>query len=367
MVRDPEAIKQITIKDFDYFEDHKPFIDEKTDRLVGNTLFFMRGEKWRHMRATLTPAFTGSKMRQMFELVTECASNIGNHFSEKLQNGDKVDIETKDFSSRYTNDVIASCAFGLQINSFVEPQNEFFINGKTLFNFTGFKQGIKLLVMSKMPVIARALGISLCNGPIGQSFSDIILNTMKVRKENNIQRSDMINIMMQIREGNLKHLTNDGKEEEKHDFSNFENGHVGKSSVKLDWHEDEIVAQCFLFFVAGFDTTSTLLSFVLYELAINPDIQQRLYEEIAEINEQLSGNRVSYEALQKMKYLDQVINETLRKWPPGIELDRVCVKDYVYDDGKLKFKIKRGTSLIFPVYGKLLFNNFILNLKWHLN
>lgn len=69
VVRDPEVMKQITMKDFDHFEDHRGFFDASCDKLWGNTLFFMTGEKWRNMRATLSPAFTGSKMRLMFRMI----------------------------------------------------------------------------------------------------------------------------------------------------------------------------------------------------------------------------------------------------------------------------------------------------------
>ncbi|XP_037029354.1 cytochrome P450 9e2-like [Bradysia coprophila] len=51
-----------------------------------------------------------------------------------------------------------------------------------------------------------------------------------------------------------------------------------------------------------------------------------------------------------MKYLDQVINETLRKWPSVLATDRVCVKDYVYDDGQLNFKIEKGSVVTFSIF-----------------
>lgn len=54
-IRDTEIIKQIAVKDFDYFEDHMAFIDDKSDSLFGNSLFMLKGKKWRDMRATLSP------------------------------------------------------------------------------------------------------------------------------------------------------------------------------------------------------------------------------------------------------------------------------------------------------------------------
>ncbi|KAG4075020.1 hypothetical protein HA402_004566 [Bradysia odoriphaga] len=71
LIREPELIKRIGVKDFDYFEDHNSFASDKHDRLWGNNLFFTKGAKWRNNRAMVSPAFTGSKMRQMFELVAD--------------------------------------------------------------------------------------------------------------------------------------------------------------------------------------------------------------------------------------------------------------------------------------------------------
>lgn len=74
------------------------------------------------------------------------------------------------------------------------------------------------------------------------------------------------------------------------------------------------------------------MSFISHELAINEDIQQRLYEEVAETAESLDGQQITYEALQKMKYLDMVVSETLRKWPIGVMSERKVSKQYLFEN-----------------------------------
>lgn len=350
VVRSPEIIKQIAVKDFDYFEDHRTFADEKLDKLWGNSLFLMKGKKWRQMRATLSPAFTGSKMRKTFELVTECADDVVKHFLMRSASGEKINLETKEFFSRYTNDVIASCAFGIKINSFANPNNEFYVNGKELMNFSGIKKLIKNIIINKLPALGRALHMQIVEGFFANKFKTLILETMEFRKSHNIFRPDMINILMQVREGSLKFSKCD-EQSQKEGFATVEESDIGKMSVNRKWNDDEIVAQCFLFFLAGFETTSSLLTFCSYELVVNPDVQQKLYDEIIQVNEQLNGKRITYDALQKMKYLDQFICETLRIWPQAVQIDRVCVKDYTFDNGDgLRFKIEKGTPLIFPIF-----------------
>ena len=73
-----------------------------------------------------------------------------------------------------------------------------------------------------------------------------------------------------------------------------------------------------------------------YELAVNPDVQERLYEEVKEVKEELNGKPLTYEVLQKMKYLDMVVSESLRKWPPATATDRYCNKEFVLDNGNGK-------------------------------
>lgn len=52
-----------------------------------------------------------------------------------------------------------------------------------------------------------------------------------------------------------------------------------------------------------------------YEITCNPDIQQKLFEEISDTEYELNGAKLTYEKIQSLKYLDQVISETLRHWP----------------------------------------------------
>ena len=103
--------------------------------------------------------------------------------------------------------------------------------------------------------------------------------------------------------------------------------------------------------VLGFDTTSTTLSFSAYELALNPDIQEKLRNEILTVHNRLDGKDLTYEELLKMKYLDQFVSEILRKWPPAPGIERVCVKDFTFDLNGNNVTIPKNHSVMIPVVG----------------
>ena len=72
---------------------------------------------------------------------------------------------------------------------------------------------------------------------------------------------------------------------------------------------NEVLAQAFVFFLAGFETTSNTSSFLLYLLAKHTDVQERVIEEVDEVLSACGGN-VTYDTLMQMPYLDMAINGT---------------------------------------------------------
>ena len=69
---------------------------------------------------------------------------------------------------------------------------------------------------------------------------------------------------------------------------------------------DELAAQVFTFFIAGLESSSTTMSFCLYELSLNPDIQRRVQDEIDNVLQKHDGE-ITYEAIQQMEYLDKTV------------------------------------------------------------
>jgi len=110
--------------------------------------------------------------------------------------------------------------------------------------------------------------------------------------------------------------------------NDMESHHGNESNIKLsnkkiDITEDDIIANAILFFLAGYETTASMLSFLFYSLAINPECQQKLYEEVIEFNSQ-----ADYDTIARMPYLDACISETLRLFTAVPLIERTASEDY---------------------------------------
>ncbi|XP_059219189.1 probable cytochrome P450 9f2 [Stomoxys calcitrans] len=312
MLKDPQLIKQIMVKDFDHFVNRRRFFSD-TENLFSSSILMMENEKWRDMRSTLSPAFTGSKMRQMFQLVLQTLDEAMKYLEERSKEvanaAEGFELDVKDFTTRLMNGVIASTAFGLEANSFKDEGNEFYKRAKNAVSFTPAQQ-IRVIFAMILPKVAKFLGIKVFDEEFSKYFMKLVLDTMKYRQENKIQRADMIDLLMEAK-GMIPGDTPKAKQH--------------------NWSDVEIVAQCFVFFFAALEPVSTTMSFAVRELLEYPNVQEKLYEEIKNYDEQLEGKHVTYELLQKMPYMEMVIAEVLRKWPVTLVVDRTCTKDFTFE------------------------------------
>lgn len=344
LARSPEFIKKIGIKDSDHFIDHRPFMDRETDDLFANCVIFFNGQKWRDMRATLSPSFTSSKIRLMFDLVAECTGNMSRHLREQSERtGKPVSGDVKEMYARCANDVIASCSFGVQIDSFKDRDNEFFVTGKKFLRVEAWR----VVLIRLLPRVSEWFKLKLIRKSVSDYFRTLVLGTMREREEKNIHRPDMINTMMQARKGKSEQYEDVKLADDA--YATVDDFHAGKRLLKREWTDNELIAQCFIFFLAGFESSSLIMAALSYEIAIQPEIQERLYAEIKKTQAELNGKPLDYDTLQKMKYFDQVVSETLRKWPPLPITDRYCIKDYWYDDGERRLLIEKGTGISVPI------------------
>ncbi|KAJ3645735.1 hypothetical protein Zmor_023371 [Zophobas morio] len=351
ILRDPELIKQITVKDFDHFLDHMTLLDSDTDPLLGKNLALLTGIQWREMRCTLSPSFTSRKMKYMFSLMSLNANQFVNYFLQK----DKVviEVEMKDVISRFTNDVIASTVFGFECDSLKEPNNEFYTMGRATTDFTNLPTILVFMGYFLAPKLLKFFKITMFSDKINRYFTTIIKENIESREKYGSKRPDMIGLLLEARRN--KHNDDDHTPLPDTGFATVEESDIGKNEKlrKCEITDEDITAQAFVFFIAGFETVSTLMCFMCYELGVNQGVQEKLRNEV-DATKKKCGGKITYEALTTMKYMDMVVSETLRKWPTTVGTDRMCTKPYTLKPKIADEKpvhLDQGTVIMLPVYG----------------
>ena len=353
MIRDAAFIKQITIKDFDTFVNHDKNMNPDMDKLSGRMLFALFDDEWRNMRNILSPIFTSSKMKMMYGILSDCSNDFVEYYGEKAKVSGNFIINCKESFSRYTVDGICSAVLGFKGDCIKNENSE-------LFKFTmslqkvDFWMFIKILVFMIAHKLYVLLKLQLTRKDVYDFFYNAIVKVMKEREEKGIFRPDVVQLLLQAKKGQLqKHdKENEVNEAELSNFSaNIEYDVKAKNTKLTNWTDEHFMAQGMIFFLAGFDTTNILLQVTTYSLAKNKNIQRKLISEVDEVVASLDGGQVTYEALHKMKYLDMVISEALRFWPPAGVMTRECSKDYnlKLNDGKT-IKLRNSDLITMPIY-----------------
>lgn len=275
---DLNLIKNIVVKDFQYFQGHGIGSNAEKDPLSAH-MFNLDGEEWKYIRSKLSPTFSSGKMKMMFSTLLDCGVPMIEHIDGLYR--EKKSLDVKEILASYTTDAIGSCAFGLECNSFKNPHSEFRKYGRKVFE-PSLGHAFKLLVTFAIPAIRKIFYLKSISMDVETFFVDTIRNIFDYRKANGVKRNDFIQLFIEMRQ----------KAKE-----------TGEESLTLL----QIAAQAFAFFLGGFETSSATMTLCLHELAFNQDIQNKLRDEIRETMKKNDG-KLTYDGIVEMKYMDQVVN-----------------------------------------------------------
>nr|CAD7440164.1 unnamed protein product [Timema bartmani] len=336
IIRDPELIKHILLKEFHHFTDRFATADEKIDPMGGKNIFLIKGSRWRHLRSNLSTTFSSGKLKRMFPLVVKCAQDLRDYVRENGSSKDNP-LDVKDVMARSAIDVIASCMYGIDSGALRDPRGEFRKFGKKVFAFSP-KRAIEMLAFFFTPGLIRFV-----KGMFFQRNSDKFLRgafteAVKERETRESFRNDLVDVLLSLKRKKLEEKEIKGIEKKKDT----------EELKTLEYTDEDLVAQAVIFFTAGFETTSITTGFALYELAMNPQVQKKLREQIGQVLDTHDGH-ITYEAISDMKYLDMVLAETLRMYPPLPFLDRNCIKDFTIPGTDIV--IEKNTPVYIPTLG----------------
>lgn len=129
-----------------------------------------------------------------------------------------------------------------------------------------------------------------------------------------------------------------------------------------DCTDKAILDDCLSYFMESFPSISSSACFLFHELAVNPDIQSKLFNEIRSTTKHLNNTSLPFETLSQLKYLDMVVSEAFRRWCPIPQLQQTCIKpiNLTQSNGST-VQLAVGDNVLIPSYAIQMDSDYFVN------
>ncbi|XP_012877084.1 PREDICTED: thromboxane-A synthase [Dipodomys ordii] len=328
VISEPDMIKEVLVENFSNFTNR--MVSGLEPKPVANSILFLRGKRWEEVRGVLTSAFSPEKLNEMTPLISQACHLLLAHLKRCADSRDACDMQRS--YCCYTTDVVASVAFGTQVDSQTAAQDPFVSHCQRFFSFC-IPRPLLVCILS-FPSIMIPLARILPNknqDELNGFFNKLIRNVIALRDQQAAEerRRDFLQMVLDARYSkSVVGLENFDLVKEVLSAKGTEDPrqkHQCRAPAQ-PLGVDEIVGQAFLFLIAGHQIITSTLSFTTYLLATNPDCQERLLREVDLFKEKQPDP--DYCSLQEgLPYLDMVIAETLRMYPPAFRFTREAAQD----------------------------------------
>lgn len=311
IIMDLDLIATVLVKDFHYFPNRGIYYNPADDP-ISEHISNIENDKWKNIRSKLTPTFTSGKLKVMFDTILELTESLINTIDRETATGN---IDIKEMMARFTCDVIGNVALGIECGSLKNKNSKFFEMAVKSMDSFDFVQRLLLMGHKKL---ARFFHMKLTPEDVSKFYKNVVKSIIGYRShDKDVNRADLMNILIAM-------MMND------------------------DITINQVAAQSFFYFVAGYETTSTTLTFCIYELSQNQEIQEEARQEVIKVLSK-HQNKLTYEAVSDLEFIDTIVKETLRMWPPSVTVQREAAVNYKVPN--TNFIVERGCAIIVPVYG----------------
>lgn len=332
VIRDPDIVKQVLISDFHSFyrRGFHPYRYEIEPTM--RNVFIVEGDLWKMLRQKITPAFSSRKLKAAFPLVINRAEKLQERTLSLLKTKPGEPIDARDLMARYTIDFIGSVGFGLDADSLNDENNEFRKLGYDIFNL-GFKDFVGVVLKEIFPRLCKDFKI------FGRVENRVYSLVKQIQEDRGNKPSGKNDFMDQLLEYKNKGLI---------EIESIERSLPDGTPERVTFEFDDILigAQVFVFFAAGFETASSTTSYTLHQLAFNPDKQVKVQKEIDEVLAK-HNNKLSYDCIKEMTYLEWSFKESMRLFPALGHLMRECTEKYTFSD--IDLTINEGVRICVPL------------------
>ncbi|KYN37695.1 putative cytochrome P450 6a14 [Trachymyrmex septentrionalis] len=319
LIIEPALVKVVLQTHFSSFAENAVHIDEESDSLMSYNPFGLSGEKWLNSRKRLAYAFSSMRLKILLESVKKVCATMENYMDRKLSNKE-TEFELKSLFSKYSAQVVAAAGFGVDGYCFDDDKKNVSFRklGQAIFK-PSKRTTIIFALVFLIPSLNKILKLDLIPKHIDNFFRTLVAELMEQRRKDGIPRNDFLHLMM---------------EQERAEGDKFDIGMIAGHAMS--------------FVVDGYETSSSVMSFIGFYLAQYPDIQEKLREEVTSVLNKYGGE-ITYEGLKEMTYIDQVFNETMRLIP-GLLMKKRCTEEFDLkgSDGVV-CRVQPGMEILIPL------------------
>ncbi|KAL4347940.1 hypothetical protein GQ457_17G025340 [Hibiscus cannabinus] len=280
----------------------------KNDRepMFGRGLVMVEGDDWVRHRHVITPAFSPSNLKAMASLMVEPATKMLDRWATLINSG-KPEIDVEREITTMAGEIIARTSFGLSYRNGSRVFEKLRAMQITLFNSNRYV-GVPFSkwMCPKKNLEAKRLG---------KEIDQLLLSIIDARKscwDGSSPQKDLLGLLM------------DGSHAD---------GRAGKSLTAR-----ELVDECKTFFFGGHETTALALTWTLLLLAMYPDWQSQLRDEVRQL---IGDGEIDFAKLTDLKKMEWVMKEVLRLYSPAPNAQRQAREDIQVDD----LVIPNGTNI----------------------
>ncbi|KAH8311899.1 hypothetical protein KR044_008518 [Drosophila immigrans] len=322
LVLSPELAHRVFVTDFKSFHDNElgNVVDEKSDYILANNIFSMKGEQWKQRRADITPGLTISRIKTVYPVTKQVCGKLNEYIRKQIRMGTPGGINGKDLSLCFTTEMVTDCVLGLSAQSFTDNPTPIMDKIKNLFD-QSWVFVINTVIYSLFPAIRHIRRLRFIPEHVEKFFVNLMQSAIDVREQqlavgHQFERVDFLDYILQLAK---KHSLN----------------------------TRQLTACTMTFLIDGFDTTASALAHALLFLGRDHKIQQRLREEIkANLNDQ---GYVDFDKLHDLPFLDACLLETIRHFPPLAASNRLCTQRIEIPNQKgPPVTIEPGTVVVVP-------------------
>ena len=319
IVRDPELIKNILIKDFQSFRNNMIIVDARYDPFLSKNPFFTTDEVWKKNRAYLVSKMSQARLKTLFAILQRISLKYDKYLERTINTHDKSNIlELKTLAMKFTGEVVANTAFGIEGHSFDDHRNpECFTSKVETFLESSFSTKLTQMLRYYIPCVANLFSISFMPMKLSHFLMDTIRDVLQFRKEKGITANDLLQMAVES--------------SDEHSVLEAAIGHASS------------------YFFDAYDTSADVFAFVMYRLAYHQDIQDKARREIVETLSKYKGD-LCWESLKDMVYLEQILNETLRLHPIlGVSVRECNQKVTLESSDGQSVNLQPGDAVCIPI------------------